>query len=37
VLDTSQLKELVARFSDWETKVKSTLVYVEEQTPELFQ
>lgn len=37
VLDTSQLKELVTRFGDWEKKVNDTLLYVEEQTPELFQ
>lgn len=37
MLDTSQLQELVARFDDWEKKVKSTLLYVEDQTPELFQ
>ncbi|KAI9921329.1 hypothetical protein PsorP6_001809 [Peronosclerospora sorghi] len=37
VLDNSQLKELVARLDAWEQKVNSTLLYVEEQTPELFQ
>lgn len=37
VLDNSQLTALVSRLNDWETKVQSTLLYVEEQTPELFQ
>uniref|UniRef100_A0AAV1VDN3 PCI domain-containing protein n=1 Tax=Peronospora matthiolae TaxID=2874970 RepID=A0AAV1VDN3_9STRA len=37
VLDNSQLQELVARLDGWEKKVNSTLLYVEEQTPELFQ
>ncbi|RLN65825.1 hypothetical protein BBJ28_00012081 [Nothophytophthora sp. Chile5] len=37
VLDDSQLQELVNRLDDWEKKVNSTLLYVEEQTPELFQ
>jgi 26S proteasome regulatory subunit N9 len=37
VLDSSQLQELVSRLDGWEKKVNSTLLYVEEQTPELFQ
>lgn len=37
VLDNSQLKELINRLDGWEKKVNSTLLYVEEQTPELFQ
>lgn len=37
VLDSSQLKELINRLDGWEKKVNSTLLYVEEQTPELFQ
>ncbi|CAH0482182.1 unnamed protein product [Peronospora belbahrii] len=37
VLDNSQLQELVTRLDGWEKKVNSTLLYVEEQTPELFQ
>ncbi|KAJ0406547.1 hypothetical protein P43SY_004436 [Pythium insidiosum] len=37
VLDNSQLQELVGRLGDWTKKVSSTLLYVEEQTPELFQ
>lgn len=37
VLDATQLKELVNRLDGWEKKVSSTLLFVEEQTPELFQ
>ncbi|TYZ57913.1 hypothetical protein PybrP1_006214 [[Pythium] brassicae (nom. inval.)] len=37
VLDGAQLQELVNRLDGWEKKVHSTLLYVEEQTPELFQ
>ncbi|TDH70696.1 hypothetical protein CCR75_008209 [Bremia lactucae] len=37
VLDNSQLQKLVTRLDGWEKKVNSTLLYVEEQTPELFQ
>ncbi|CAI5737538.1 unnamed protein product [Peronospora destructor] len=37
VLDNSQLQELVTRLNGWEKKVNSTLLYVEEQTLELFQ
>lgn len=37
VLDNSQLAELVSRLDSWGKKVNSTLLYVEEQTPELFQ
>ncbi|TMW63678.1 hypothetical protein Poli38472_002619 [Pythium oligandrum] len=37
VLDNSQLKELADRLDSWGKKVNSTLLYVEEQTPELFQ
>lgn len=37
VLDSAQLQELVNRLDGWEKKVHSTLLYVEEQTPELFQ
>nr|CCA16189.1 26S proteasome nonATPase regulatory subunit 13 putat [Albugo laibachii Nc14] len=37
VLDTSQLSALSCRMEEWEKKVYSTLLYVEEQTPELFQ
>ncbi|CCI40242.1 unnamed protein product [Albugo candida] len=37
VLDTAQLSALSCHMEEWEKKVYSTLLYVEEQTPELFQ
>lgn len=37
VLENSQITELVTRLDEWGKKVNSTLLYVEEQTPELFQ
>lgn len=37
VLDKSQMTELKDRLSEWSTKVKDILLFVEEQTPELFE
>jgi len=36
VLDMPQLKQLCSRFQEWKENVKSTLAFVEDQTPELF-
>ncbi|KAF0697581.1 Aste57867_11745 [Aphanomyces stellatus] len=37
VLESQQLNELQQRLGDWSKKVNETLLYVEDQTPELFQ
>ncbi|KAG9403846.1 26S proteasome non-ATPase regulatory subunit 13 [Aphanomyces cochlioides] len=37
VLESQQLKELQQRLGSWSKKVNETLLYVEDQTPELFQ
>ncbi|RHZ11936.1 hypothetical protein DYB37_010517, partial [Aphanomyces astaci] len=37
VLERQQLQELQERLGGWSDKVKDTLLYVEDQTPELFQ
>ncbi|OQR84094.1 26S proteasome non-ATPase regulatory subunit 13 [Achlya hypogyna] len=37
VLEKDQLSELQSRLGAWGTKVSETLMYVEDQTPELFQ
>ena len=37
VLDEGQMSNLIARLGDWGTKVKDTLLMVEDETPELFE